>query len=98
MRIAQHHVADGGMEHDGRRPIMTMTRKALGALALGLTLATAASPSFAQRADNGHMNAAREKAVHDCSVQAGKYTQGTFGSTQIHAYRTCMMEHGQQNE
>jgi hypothetical protein len=77
---------------------MTTIRKSLGALALAAAVMTAASPSFAQRNEEGHMNAAREKAVHECSVMASKYTQSTFGSTQLHMYRTCMMEHGQPNE
>jgi hypothetical protein len=77
---------------------MTTIRKSFSALALAAAVMTAASPSFAQRSEQDHMNAAREKAVHECSVMASKYTQSTFGSTQLHMYRTCMMEHGQQNE
>jgi len=77
---------------------MTTIRKSFGAFALAAAVMTAASPSFAQRNEQEHMNAAREKAVHECSVMASKYTQSTFGSAQLHMYRTCMMEHGQQNE
>jgi hypothetical protein len=42
------------------------------------------------------MDAARERAIHECNVAASKYRQSTWGDTEIHTYRTCMNEHGQQ--
>jgi hypothetical protein len=69
---------------------------AVSALAFGLALATLASPSFAQRSEQQpHMSAAREKALHECSVEAAKYRQSTWGHQEIDAYRTCMMQHGE---
>ena len=62
------------------------------ALALGLALAALASPSFA--ADQP-MSAAREQALRECSTGASKYQSGTWQSTQLHTYRSCMMQHGE---
>jgi hypothetical protein len=42
------------------------------------------------------MDATRENAIHECNVKAQSYRQYTWGVTEIHTYRTCMMEHGQQ--
>ncbi len=39
-------------------------------------------------------NAARETAVRDCSVLAAPYREMTWGTMQIHQYRTCMAKHG----
>jgi hypothetical protein len=44
------------------------------------------------------MSAAREKALHECSTEAGKYTNGNWQHMQLHSYRTCMMEHGEPEE
>jgi hypothetical protein len=54
---------------------MTITRKTLGALAIGLAIAASSSPSFAQRGEDG-MSGERAKALHDCNAEAGKITQG----------------------
>ena len=62
------------------------------ALALGLALAALASPSLA--ADQP-MSAAREQALRECSTGASKYQSGTWQSTQLHTYRSCMMQHGE---
>jgi hypothetical protein len=37
----------------------------------------------------------RDQAVHDCSVQASKWSFSTWQSTQLAVYGTCMSEHGQ---
>jgi len=66
-----------------------------GALALGLAISTLATPSFAQRSDEGG-SSARQKALHDCNVEAGKMTQHTWGDHQVHKYRSCMMQKGEQ--
>ena len=61
------------------------------ALALGLALTSLASPSFA-----ASMSTTREQALRECSTGASKYTNGTWQTTQIHSYRSCMMQHGEQ--
>jgi hypothetical protein len=66
----------------------------ISALALGLALATLASPSFAQRSEQP-MSTARESAIRECSGAAGKYHSGTWQTTQLHTYRSCMMQHGE---
>ena len=66
------------------------------ALTLGTLIAAAATPAFAQRSEQQpHMNAAREKALHECSAAAAKYRQSTWGHQELDAYRTCMMQHGE---
>jgi hypothetical protein len=42
------------------------------------------------------MDAAREKAIHECNLRAKKYIEHTWGDVEIYTYRSCMMEHGQQ--
>ena len=65
------------------------------ALTLG-TLIAAASPGFAQRSEQQPpMSAAREKALQECSIEAGKNRTGTWLSMQLHTYRACMMQHGE---
>jgi hypothetical protein len=75
---------------------MTTLRKYLTAsapaLALGLALASLASPSFADQP----MSSAREQALRECSTGASKYQSGTWQTTQLHSYRSCMMQHGEQ--
>lgn len=64
---------------------------------LGLAIAAVASPSVAQRSENGiHMNSAREQALRECNGVAGKMSQYTWGDHQTQAYRSCMAQHGQQ--
>jgi hypothetical protein len=38
---------------------------------------------------------ARDAAIHDCSVEAGKYSFSSWQSTQIAVYGECMTEHNQ---
>jgi hypothetical protein len=62
-------------------------------LTLGALIATAL---FAQSANAApRMDAAREKAIHECNVRAQKYIEHTWSDVEIDAYRSCMMEHGQ---
>jgi hypothetical protein len=71
---------------------LTVSAPALAsALVLGLALTSLASPSFAEP-----MSAAREQALRECSSNAGKYTNGTWQTTQLHTFRSCMMQHGEQ--
>jgi hypothetical protein len=74
---------------------MTVMTRVLAAVALSAAMAAAASPSFAQRGEDG-MSAPRGKAVHDCSTMSNKFTQYTWGATQLDQYRACMSQHGQQ--
>jgi hypothetical protein len=74
---------------------MIRANKSLAALALGLALSALATPSFAQRSEDG-MSAARAAAIRECNAQAGKYKQYTWGDTEEDTYRACMAEHGQQ--
>jgi hypothetical protein len=49
-------------------------KKSLAGLALGLTLAALATPSFGQTQSTEHQaSAARDAAIHECSVRASKY-------------------------
>jgi len=55
------------------------------------------SPALVQRANAAPpMDAAREKALHECNVKAQKYIEHTWGDVEIYTYRACMTEHGQQ--
>jgi hypothetical protein len=63
------------------------------ALTLGLLIATALFVQFANAAPR--MDAAREKAIHECNVRAQKYIEHTWGDVEIYTYRSCMSEHGQ---
>jgi hypothetical protein len=69
------------------------------AIALGLALAAVASQSLAQRSETPNsetpMSNEREQALRECTGQAGKMSQGTWGDHQIHAFRSCMYQHGQ---
>jgi hypothetical protein len=38
---------------------------------------------------------ARDQAIHDCSVEASKYSMSAWQSTQIDVYGECMTEHNQ---
>jgi hypothetical protein len=73
---------------------MFSLNKRAAAVALGLAIAAVASPSLAQRSETP-MNSAREQALRECSGQAGKMSQSTWGDHQIHAFRSCMHQHGQ---
>ncbi len=41
-------------------------------------------------------SAARDAAIHECSVKAGKWGMIAWQTTQFAVYGTCMAEHGQQ--
>jgi hypothetical protein len=65
----------------------------VSALALGLALAAFASPSFAR--SEYPVSAEREQALRECNGVAGKFTNSTWQTMQIHTYRSCMYEHGE---
>ena len=54
------------------------------------------TPSAAASVKGQHITAARAAAVHDCNVSANRFTLYDWGNTQIHLYRTCMANRGQQ--
>jgi hypothetical protein len=64
---------------------MTILKKRLAVLALGLAVTALVSPSSAQEAGRG-VSAARAAALHACSGSADEWG---------YAYRACMAEHGQ---
>jgi hypothetical protein len=66
-----------------------------------LAKSRAAHPGFEARAQAtgetaaDHMSGGRARAIHDCSVQASKFPEHSWGDRDIIEYRTCMAEHGQ---
>jgi hypothetical protein len=66
-------------------------------LAAGLALSALATPSFAQRTED-NMSGERVKALRDCSKEAEKMTQSTWGVQQLHKHRSCMMQRGHDQE
>ncbi|MFL6822373.1 MAG: hypothetical protein ACJ8FA_07375 [Xanthobacteraceae bacterium] len=74
---------------------MVAINRHVAAIALGLAIAAVASPSLAQRSEN-NMSSERERALRECSGQMGKMSQSTWGTHQLHAFRSCMHDHGQQ--
>ena len=55
------------------------------------------SPALVQLANaSPPMDATRDKAIHECNLRAKKYIEHTRGDVEIYRYRSCMMEHGQQ--
>ena len=78
---------------------MATINRHLAAAALGLAVFAAATPSFAQRAEQNHMNAARERAIRECSEESTKkMPQSTWGVQQLQMYRSCMSQHGMEQE
>ena len=37
----------------------------------------------------------RAKAIHDCMETSGKFSQSSWGNTQVQLYRSCMAGHGE---
>jgi len=80
------------------------TRRGRGRLptALGVALAVAVlwvataacAPASAATAEY-QMSAARQLAIHACSVLASRYSQHDWGNTEIYQYRACMAGRGQ---
>ncbi len=75
---------------------MNRCKSALGAaVVLGLALSAIATPSFAQRSEHNEAGGARTRAIEECSREASKYKQTTWGSQEVTVYRACMGAHGQ---
>jgi len=73
----------------------TMNKNSVG-LALGLTVAALATPSFGKsRSKEQQTIEARAAAIHECSDKAAKYKMNTWQTTQFAIYGTCMAAHGQ---
>ena len=82
-------------------------KKLFTAIALATLIAT---PAFAATARHpaapssrplymqvpGGSSEARDAAIHECNVEAGKWSNSAWESTQILTYGACMTEHGQQ--
>jgi hypothetical protein len=79
----------------GDRRMVRVNKPTAAVLALGLATSTLATPSFAQQSEEG-MSSAREKSLRDCNVEAGKMSQHSWGDHQVHKYRACMMQNGEQ--
>jgi hypothetical protein len=69
----------------------------LAALAFGLAVAAAASPSFAKYDNNAGypISAARAAALRECNARAQPYVNRDWGVRQDAVYRACMAEHHQ---
>jgi hypothetical protein len=65
----------------------------LAAVALGLAVSYPLAPSVAQQAPP--MSRAREQAIRECSAEAGKYVEHTWGDVEFQIYRPCMARYGQ---
>jgi hypothetical protein len=76
--------------------MVRVNKQIAAVLALGLAIPTLATPTFAQRSDDGRLSDAREKSLRDCNVEAGKMSQHTWGDHQVQKYRSCMMQKGEQ--
>jgi hypothetical protein len=77
--------------------MITMNNR-LAALAFGLAIAAASTPSLAQHVDNNNgypVSAARAKALRECNARAQPYVQYDWGVGQTAIYRACMAERGQ---
>jgi len=77
---------------------MNTKNNRLAALAFGLAIAAAASPSLAQYVDNNNgypVSVARAKALRECNARAHPYIQRDWGVQEGDIYRACMAEHHQ---
>ena len=89
---------------------MVSMKNSLAGLALGLGVAALATPGFGQNQSRANQTtAAREAAIHECSVRASKFQdasdQTAHPASQLNTvspwspservYGTCMAEHNQ---
>ena len=63
------------------------------ALALGLLANAGGKPAFAK--DREVIGSARATAIHDCNIEANKFSPITQLPNQIAVYGTCIARHGQ---
>jgi hypothetical protein len=66
--------------------------------ALAATVHHPAAPSSRQlyMSAPAEASAARDAAIHECNVEAAKWSNSAWESTQLATYGACMAEHGQQ--
>jgi len=57
------------------RCMVRVNKPMAAGLALGLAISTLATPSFAQRSEEGGTSSAREKSLRECNAEAGKMSQ-----------------------
>ena len=62
------------------------------ALAIGVYANAGGNPTFAK--DRHLTNAGRPAAIHDCNIEADKYSPITQLPNQFAVYGTCMANHG----
>ena len=63
------------------------------ALALGLLANAGGKPAFAK--DREVIGSARATAIHDCNIEANKFSPITQLPNQFAVYGTCIARHGQ---
>ena len=63
------------------------------ALALGLLANAGGKPAFAK--DREVIGSARATAIHDCNIEANKFSPITQLPNQFAMYGTCITRHGQ---
>jgi hypothetical protein len=88
-------LGDDSRKKDKRRPTMMRISTLVTALAVALAASTLATPSFAQRSEEG-MSSNRAQALKNCNAEAGKYKQYVWGDFEMNTYRACMAQRGQQ--
>jgi len=88
-----------GKSQQGRILVMVKMNKNKSALAavfvLGLAVSAIVTPSFAQRSEHNGAGGARARAIEECSREASKYKETTWGVQEVTIYRACMGAHGQ---
>ena len=74
----------------GMTPALAKKRHSLAGLQMS-------AENFDNHFDDGGVpiSAKRATAVHDCSVQASKFSNSAFEETQILFYGECMTQHGE---
>jgi hypothetical protein len=75
----------------GRTQFTLAMKATLVKLTLGLTVAAMASSSFAQDDRD-------QRAIHDCSMMARKYSNTTEHIQRYYTWRACMGERGYMND
>jgi hypothetical protein len=81
-----------------KRKLIAKLSIKVGLTAIAATFVSTAgtTPSTAASATRQHIVAERAAAIRACNVLASQYTLYDWGNTQIHLYRTCMANRGQQ--
>ena len=86
----------GSSNHSVMERLVFMTKPLI---VVALLIAIPASALAAVRAERPPgMSAARATAIHDCNVEAARFSQPTWGVQQISVYRSCMARKDQSNQ